>query len=192
MRLTLAIAFLTVSVMAQAPKVEPPRTLIGVMSANTITIMGRDGITYKLKEAKVVDGRLHFTGSLTRTGVSKATDAQLVGTTARAGNPWPSPRQQRRVRKPTDGQAADVNEQTQSLYTARDTGLGCEVVFLKLPVANRAMQLGVTLVPIDNPTGQEINSQVCRVVRALHAGQKGEVDSHLAALNQLLKSRASQ
>ncbi|HXG65914.1 MAG TPA: hypothetical protein VNO70_12475 [Blastocatellia bacterium] len=186
-------------VRAQARKARPAaaRVMTGVMRANEITARsadGRAGFTYTLKGAKLVDGRLHFTGSVARTGAAgREVEAQLVGTMARNSNPWPGPSQQRRVRKPTDSEARqpdEVTEQTQSLYAAREAGLGCEVLFLRMPLpgatAGGMAQVGVTLAPIDNPRGAKINEQLCRVVRALNAGQKSEVESQLSALNRLL------
>ncbi len=89
--------------------------------------------------------------------------------------------------------AGEVTEQTQSLYTAIDAGSGCDVLYVKLQLppqlaararAAEPVQIGVVLAPLDNKRGEEINRHVCRVVRALSAGQG--VEDQLAQLNRLL------
>jgi len=89
--------------------------------------------------------------------------------------------------------AGEVTEQTQSLYTAIDAGSGCDVLYVKMQLppqlAARAraiepVQIGVVLATLDNKRGEEINRHVCRVVRALSAGQG--VEDQLAQLNRLL------
>lgn len=78
------------------------------------------------------------------------------------------------------------NEQTQSLFSAAETGTGCELLFLKLqpPGQPTPTQVGVVLAHQDNERGVEINAAVCRVVRALNA--KENVDEAVRRLNQLL------
>ncbi len=52
------------------------------------------------------------------------------------------------------------------------------------------VQLGVVLAPMDNQAGEQINGNVCRIVRALGSGQKGqEVEAQIAQLNNLLAGR---
>lgn len=94
------------------------------------------------------------------------------------------------AKKPAEGQ---VTEQTQSLYTAIDVGSGCDVLYMKMQLPPRLaararaaehVQIGVVLVPLDNKRGEEINRHVCRVVRALSAGQG--VEEQLTQLNRLL------
>lgn len=89
--------------------------------------------------------------------------------------------------------AGEVTEQTQSLYTAIDAGSGCDVLYVKLQLppqlaararAAEPVQIGVVLATLDNRRGEEINRHVCRVVRALSAGQG--VEEQLAQLNRLL------
>lgn len=89
--------------------------------------------------------------------------------------------------------AGEVTEQTQSLYTAIDAGSGCDVLYVKMQLppqlaarahATEPVQIGVVLAPLDNKRGEEINRHVCRVVRALSAGQG--VEDQLAQLNRLL------
>jgi hypothetical protein len=89
--------------------------------------------------------------------------------------------------------AGEVTEQTQSLYTAIDAGSGCDVLYLKMQLPPRLaararaaepVQIGVVLATLDNKRGEEINRHVCRVVRALAAGQG--VEEQLAQLNRLL------
>jgi hypothetical protein len=89
--------------------------------------------------------------------------------------------------------AGEVTEQTQSLYTAIDAGSGCDVLYVKMQLppqlaararATEPVQIGVVLATLDNKRGEEINRHVCRVVRALSAGQG--VEDQLAQLNRLL------
>ena len=86
-----------------------------------------------------------------------------------------------------------MTEQTQSLYTAIDAGSGCDVLYVKIQLppqlaararAAEPVQIGVVLATLDNKRGEEINRHVCRVVRALSAGQG--VEDQLAQLNRLL------
>jgi hypothetical protein len=96
-------------------------------------------------------------------------------------------------RRPAGG---EVNEQTQSLYTAIDTGSGCEIFFLKMQLpapltaaarASLPVQLGVVLAPMDNQAGEQINQRVCRVVRSLDGkGESKAIESQVAELNQML------
>jgi len=94
------------------------------------------------------------------------------------------------AKKPAAGQ---VTEQTQSLYTAIDAGSGCDVLYVKMQLppqlaararATEPVQIGVVLATLDNKRGEEINRHVCRVVRALAAGQG--VEEQLTQLNRLL------
>ncbi|MEJ7713628.1 MAG: hypothetical protein WKF84_28215 [Pyrinomonadaceae bacterium] len=101
--------------------------------------------------------------------------------------------------------ASEANEQTQSLYSSADVGLGCEILYLKvmLPARlattaktqNQPVQVGVVLAPQDNKRGEEINNQVCRVVHALQGSQQGgggqTAETQLAQLNRLLGGAAA-
>ncbi len=99
-------------------------------------------------------------------------------------------------RRPDGG---EVTEQTQSLYTAIDTGTGCEIFYLKMQLppamaaaarANQLIQLGVVLNPMDNKIGEQINQHVCRVVRSLNSTQDAKnLESQVAQLNQLLAGK---
>lgn len=202
---------------AVAARIEPPRVLSGVMKDNLIEVRQSDWIkTGKrlflcaLTEARIVDGRLEFTGSLleARRLKSQAITALLVSTSARSANPWPSataPTAQPRQRaiqnaqgqQPTANQAqppgnpqaperTERNEQTQSLFSAGERGTGCELLYFKLqpPGQSAPAQVGVVLAHQDNARGNEINQAVCHVVRAL--GAKEKADEALARLNRLL------
>jgi len=166
-----------------------------------------------LTGARVADGRLEFAGSLQGTGRQKAQPitATLVSTSARSANPWPSataPTSQPRQRAiqnaqgqqptanqtqppgnpqaPPQAERTERNEQTQSLFSAGESGTGCELLFLRMQPTGQAapVQVGVVLAHQDNERGNEINKNVCRVVRALNA--KENADEALAQLNQLL------
>ena len=112
--------------------------------------------------------------------------AQATQSTARTTQTPTAPE----AKKPAAGQ---VTEQTQSLYTAIDAGSGCDVLYVKMQLppqlaararATEPVQIGVVLATLDNKRGEEINRHVCRVVRALAAGQG--VEDQLAQLNRLL------
>lgn len=203
--------------------VKLPSTASGVMKDNRIAISRSDWINrgaplfnITLTGARIVDGRLEFTGSRQGAGRQKAQaiTATLVATSARSANPWPNanaPTSQPRQRAiqnaqgqqptanqtqpsgnpqaPPQAERAERNEQTQSLFSAGESGTGCELLFLKMqPTAQGAppLQVGVVLAHQDNERGNEINKQVCRVVRALHA--KESTDAALAKLNQALNA----
>jgi hypothetical protein len=189
--------------LAQASKVEPQRVLSGVMRGNRITVSRSDWINdgqklfeYRLDAARIADGRLEFTGSYQAAGGKKpATVAStLVSTTARSANPWPGATSATsRERRPTTqpGQTgqrerSEVSEQTQSLYSAADPGSGCELLFLKiqLPGHSRPTQVGVALAHFDNEMGYRINQSLCRIVRAIDAGE--DAADALSELNGLL------
>lgn len=205
---------------AAVAKIEPVRTASGVMKDNRIAVKRSDWINagaplfnLTLTSARLVDGRLEFTGSLQGAGRQKAqtATAMLVSTNARSANPWPNanaPTAQPRQRAiqnaqgqqptanqtqppgnpqaPPQAERTERNEQTQSLFSAGATGTGCELLFLKMQPTGQAapVQIGVVLAHQDNERGNEINKHVCRVVRALHA--KENADEALAKLNQLL------
>lgn len=205
-----------------ATGIKAARTVSGVMKDNRIAVRRSDWINrgaplfnVTLTDARIVEGRLEFTGSLQRAGRQKAQPlaATLVATSARSANPWPNanaPTSQPRQRaiqnaqgqQPTANQAqppgnpqapppaerAERNEQTQSLFSAGESGTGCELLFLKMqPTAQAApLQVGVVLAHQDNERGNEINKRVCRVVRALHAQEN--TDEALAKLKQSLNS----
>ncbi|CDM64607.1 hypothetical protein [Pyrinomonas methylaliphatogenes] len=84
---------------------------------------------------------------------------------------------------------------------------GCEILFLRfrLPegwpartargggrrrAAEPTYQLGVMVPSRDNKRGEEINQTMCRVIRAMQAGEGERLNEELARLNQLL-ARAS-
>lgn len=201
---------------------KPPHTASGVMKDNRIAVRRSDWIKrgaalfdVTLTGARIVDGRLEFTGSRRGAGRQKAQPitATLVATSARSANPWPNanaPTSQPRQRAiqnaqgqqptanqtqppgnpqaPPQAERAERNEQTQSLFSAGESGTGCELLFLKMqPTAQSApLQVGVVLAHQDNERGNEINKQVCRVVRALHAQES--TDDALAKLKQALNS----
>ena len=116
--------------------------------------------------------------------------ATLVGTTARSENPIPratdasAPRREGPRSSPRP--AAELNEQTQSLYAASEAGTGCELIFLRIETSPPT-QLGVVLAHRDNPFGLELNQAICRIRRAIDAG--AATAAPLAALNQLLKEK---
>ena len=117
--------------------------------------------------------------------------SQATQSTARTTPPAPAPE----GNKPP-APAGGVTEQTQSLYTAVETGSGCEVMFLKMELparrgvaarASHPVQLGVVLAPTDNKAGEEINWAICRVVRMRDEGRdEQEIGKQLAQLNNLL------
>ncbi len=176
-------------------RIEPQRTLSGVMTGNRIAIAESDWINpvkpmmeYRLTGASLVDGRLEFDGSLKVSGKPKAESvkASLLSTVARSANPWPNASAPTaRERKPS-GERGEVNEQTQSLYSSTETGSGCEVVFLRMiPTGQKApLQVGIVLAHQDNETGIQINQAICRVVHALSA--KADAADALKKLNQLI------
>lgn len=178
-------------------RVEPARTASGVMKDRVISIRRSDWINdgtplldFTLTGARLVRGRLEFTGTAQtagQTGTQPLT-AQLAATSARSANPWPNAtsataKERRAAAKKERG---EVNEQTQSLYSAAEAGSGCELLFLKLtpPGEKTPLQVGVVLAHQDNPRGEEINHAVCRVVRTLKA--KGNPAEAVAGLNRLL------
>lgn len=228
----LAACLLLASVTAQA-QIQPtavaktapstiklPSTASGVMKDNRIAIRRSDWINrgaplfnITLTGARIIDGRLEFTGSMQGAGRQKAQSiaATLVATSARSANPWPNanaPTSQPRQRAiqnaqgqqptanqtqppgnpqaPPQAERAERNEQTQSLFSAGESGTGCELLFLRMQptMQGASLQVGVVLAHQDNERGNEINKQICRVVRALHA--KESTDEALAKLNQAL------
>ena len=87
--------------------------------------------------------------------------------------------------------------QTRALATAINGVTGCEVMFLKMQLPaqlagtartrNQSVQLGVSLAPIDNNLGAEINQRICGVVRALNSNAKSEnIEAELTELNRVL------
>ena len=153
-------------------KVETLRVLSGIMTGARIDILGSPTRSYTLSSARVVDGKLQFTGALSGRGVVTST---LAGTTARASNPLP------RASDADAPRRTVANEQTQSLYAATENGSGCEMIFLRMPGA----QLGVVLAHKDNPLGESINRAICRVRRTLDA--RTDANAALESLNRLLK-----
>jgi hypothetical protein len=184
---------------ASAPatkKVEPLRTASGLMRDNRISIRQSDWINdgaplfdYTLTGARIVGGRLEFTGSLEEPGKTKTVvRVMLVSTSARSANPWPNASAPTaRDRRPAAGrERGEVSEQTQSLYSAAEAGSGCELIYLKLtpPGQTNAIQVGVVLAHQDNARGQAINHALCRVVRAMTT--KGNPSEALAQLNRAI------
>lgn len=118
---------------------------------------------------------------------------QLAQTTQSTQSPTPTPTSPQGRRPPAGGEAT---EQTQSLYTAVDTGTGCELMFLKMQLppqfasasrAKESVQLGVVLAPMDNQRGEQINGYVCRIVRALDGKQDDKsLQASVGQLNQML------
>lgn len=184
-------------------KVEPLRVASGLMTGPRIDVRRTDWIndgkpmfTYTLRSVRLVEGRLEFTGALTRPGLKTAqeTVSTLITTTARSANPWPnatSPGARSRNRKPADQNTPEQerNEQTQSLHSAGETGLGCELVYLKItpPAGTGPLQVGVVLAYQDNELGNQINQEICFIVRGIKADAK--VDDRVAKLNQLLAGK---
>jgi hypothetical protein len=165
----------------------------GLMNGTTITAEANGKtFTYRLTSASVAEGRLQFEGVINSAANVPST---LMATNARSANPWPSaatstttrrdakPKQTVPGEKPPVG---EVNEQTQSLYSAVEAGSGCELLYLKLktPLQPQPLQLGVTLAHQDNTLGNDINQAVCRVTRALQ--RKQDTAAALAQLNRLL------
>lgn len=183
-----------------ASKIEPLRALSGVMRENRITVSrsawinpGKQLFEYRLASARIVDGRLEFVGSYQAAGKAKAevVAATLVSTLARSANPWPgassaTARERRSAAQNQPRERGEVNEQTQSLYSAAEPGSGCEVIYLRLqpPGQNQPLQVGVTLAHLDNEAGNQINQAVCRLARALSAKEK--TDEALSELNRLI------
>lgn len=153
-------------------KVETLRMLSGIMTGARIDIVGQTTRSYTLSSARIVEGKLQFSGTLSGRGVVTST---LAGTTARATNPLP------RASDADAPRRAVANEQTQSLYAATENGSGCEMIFLRMPGA----QLGVVLAHKDNPVGESINRAICRVRRTLDS--KTDTTAALESLNRLLK-----
>ena len=181
---------------------EPLRVVSGLMTENRIAIQRSEWINrgahlfdYTLTSARIVEGRLEFTGSLQKPGKQspQIVASTLITTAARSANPWPGASSSTaRARKPADPNKpeAERNEQTQSLYSAEtDVGLGCELIYLKMiaPIQLQPIQIGVVLAHQDNNLGNEINQAICQIVRGLRAGTK--VSEPLAKLNQLLAQK---
>lgn len=178
-------------------KVAPLYAIGGVMRGSTITAeSGGKNFTYQLTSASIADGKLQFTGIIDAQPAKKVT-ATLAATTARSANPWPSaassgtatvrrPAQRSNTKPEEQRSQGEVNEQTQSLYSAASAGSGCELLYLKMrtPLQAQPVQVGVVLAHQDNTLGNEINQAVCRVVWALHTKQSAE--AALAQLNELL------
>ncbi len=184
---------------AAGTKIEPLRTLSGVMKDNRIVIKQSDWINngshlydYTITKASIIEGRLVFNGTLraSKGGVDDV-PATLVATSARSANPWPSAasssaRERRPAPDPQQRERGEVTEQTQSLHSVADIGSGCELIFLKLqpPKSRSPLQVGVVLAHQDNTWGNQINQSLCRVVRAINAKEKTE--EALQKLNQLI------
>ncbi len=175
--------------------VEPVRTAGGVMTGKRIEVRRNDWINsgralfvFTLSTATITDGRLHFTGTLRRTGgtTTQKVTGTLISTTARSANPWPNASAPTARSKKKDQTAAEITEQTQSLYSGADPGSGCEVMFLQIsyPAPRSKLQVGVVLAHQDNDLGFQINQTVCQIVRVLNSNQNAE--EALARLNQLL------
>jgi hypothetical protein len=99
----------------------------------------------------------------------------------------------------TPSPPGERNEQTQSLYAQAEAGNGCGVIFLKLtlPARLRAevgagrepLQLGVVTALFDNRTGEEINRQICRIIRAReNRSAASDMSASVQQLNRLLAS----
>ncbi|MFN7947556.1 MAG: hypothetical protein U0Z53_19560 [Blastocatellia bacterium] len=183
------------SAAATSARVEPTRTASGVMKDRVISIRRSDWINdgtplldFKLTGARLTNGRLEFTGTAQTAGQTRPLTALLASTSARSANPWPnaSSNTAKDRKAAIKKERGEVNEQTQSLYSAAEAGSGCELLFLKLtpPGAKTPLQVGVVLAHQDNPRGEEINHAVCRVVRALN--NKRNTAEAIAGLNRLL------
>lgn len=159
------------------------RSIGGVMRGREIEIIHRRGVKlkYVLREARLRDGKLELTG---RIG-SRSFTGVVVGTTARATNPIPRATDASAPRRSEAQQNTERNEQTQSLYAATEAGSGCELVYLKMSPGFTASQLGVVLAHQDNPLGERINQEICRIRRAMDQGS--DATAALAILNQLLR-----
>lgn len=180
---------------AAAGAVEPVRTAGGVMTGKRIEVRRNDWISsgralfvYTLTSATISDGRLEFSGTLRRQGgtASQKITATLASTTARSVNPWPNASAPTARSRKKEQTAAEISEQTQSLYSGADPGSGCELMFLQIPYPSprSKLQVGVVLAHQDNDLGNQINQTVCQIIRALNGNQKA--DEALARLNQLL------
>jgi len=175
-------------------KAVPLYAIGGVMTGQTIKAeaAGRN-FTYQLTGAGIVDGKIQFTGIVNNAPTKKVT-AMLVATNARSANPWPSaasgtqrrPAQRSNTKPEEQRPQGEVNEQTQSLFSAAGTGTGCELLYLKMqtPLQSQPLQLGVVLAHQDNKLGNDINQALCYVVWALQ--NKQSADQPLAELNKLL------
>ncbi len=175
---------------------EPLRVVSGLMQENRINVRRSDWINegrplfeYVLASARLVDGKLEFVGSYRDPRRQKAdvVTATLISTTARSANPWPNASTPTaRDRRPANkqGDRGEVNEQTQSLYSAAEFGSGCELIYLRLqpPGQQAPLQVGVVLAHQDNEWGNQINQAVCRVVRAMNA--KENVDQAVTKLTR--------
>lgn len=150
--------------------------------------------TYQLTSASIVAGKIQFTGVVNNAPAKKVM-ATLVSTTARSANPWPSatangterrPAQRSNTKPEEQRPQGEVNEQTQSLFSAAGGGTGCELLYLKMktPLQPQPLQVGVVLSHQDNKLGNDINQAVCFVVWALQNKQNS--DQPLAQLNKLL------
>lgn len=183
------------SAAATSARVEPPRTASGVMKDQVISIRRSDWINdgtpllaFKMTGARLTGGRLEFTGTVQNAGRARPLTALLASTSARSANPWPnaSSTTAKDRKAAARKERGEVNEQTQSLYSAAEAGSGCELLFLKLtpPGEKIPLQVGVVLAHQDNARGEEINHAVCRVVRTVN--NKGNTAEAIAALNRLL------
>ncbi|MBX3278126.1 MAG: hypothetical protein KF868_09005 [Acidobacteria bacterium] len=159
------------------------RSIGGVMRGREIEIIQRRGVKlkYVLREARLRNGKLELTGHIG----SRSFTGAVVGTTARATNPIPRATDASAPRRSAAQQNAERNEQTQSLYASTEAGSGCELVYLKMSPGFPAAQLGVVLAHQDNPLGERINQEICRIRRALDA--RSDAGPAVEALNQLLK-----
>ncbi len=125
-------------------------------------------------------------------GEAGADLGQLAQTAQSTQTPTPTPTSPRGGRPA----AGEVTEQTQSLYTATDTGTGCELMFLKMQLSpqlaaaarsKQSVQLGVVLAPMDNKRGEQINGHICRIVRTLDGKQDDKsLQASVEQLNQML------
>jgi hypothetical protein len=178
-----------------AGKVEPLRVLGGEMRGRAIT--GRlervgqpTSFSFTIAKADIAQGRLRLNGSFSIGRLSEQASATINGIMAKAADPWPGPREEKK-----DQKAGERNEQTQSLYAQAETGTGCELMFCSLTLSPRlrarlgagpTVQLGVVLDPFDNPRGEEINRQFCRILRS--KPDSPEMTSAIERLNHLFAS----
>ena len=98
----------------------------------------------------------------------------------------------------TPAAPGERNEQTQSLYSQAQEGLGCGAFYftLELPPQLRAamgagpqpVQMNVVMATIDNPQGEQVSRLICRVHRFAGNQSAGDNAGGLETLNRLLNS----
>jgi hypothetical protein len=188
-RRSVAVTFLILWTAAagDAQRLEPLRAISGEMSGAKITgklvRLGRQlDFSMVLTKAEMVSGQLQLHGTLAIGATKSDVKAKVAGAMARITNPWPSANDQPRRPQRT--------EQTQSLYSQQEGVEGCGVLFLNFDPgrqlrarmgAGERVQLGVVLEPIDNRSGEEINTLICRLVVSPENGSAA-----LSELNRLL------